>query len=147
MANLTFSTFDRLGKRTSMNFRAADAVTNLAVQDFVDDLDAIIRGSDVRGAKTIETVVDNGSAAPPADEEANRGNKWLFRFQDNVTGQIYTHEIGTADNTQLPSATSDFIDLTATVGLAIKTTAEVIYQSPDGNAGTLLSIQQVTRTD
>ena len=147
MATLNFSTYDRLAKQTSMSFGADDAIADADVQAVVDALDAILRGSAVRGVVTVSNVVDGGSAAPPADEEANRGNKWMLRIQDSVTSKIYTHEIGTADNTQLPSSTSDFLDLTAGTGLALKTAVEDAYQSPVGNTGILLSVQQVTRSE
>lgn len=147
MAKMSFSTIDRLAKPTSTTFNADNAVTGPQVQALADALDAIILGAPLRAVSTVETIVDQGSAAPPASNLANRGDKWLLRIQDDVTGQIYTHEIGTADYSQLASPTSDFVDLTVGTGLAVKTALEAAYESPDGNAGTLLSIQQVTRTD
>jgi hypothetical protein len=147
MANFKLSTIDRLGKPTSTSMGVADAVTNPQIQAIVDAWDDLLLGAAARGAFSIETVVDQGSAVPPADQGSNRGEKWLYRVQDDVTGQIYTHEIGTADPAQLPSPTSDFVDLTAGNGLALKTAIEAVYESPDGNAGTLLSVQHVTRTD
>lgn len=147
MAKITFSTLDRLGKPSSTEFNADNAVTGPQVQAVADALDALILGSPVKAVSAVVTVVDQGSAAPPASNLANRGDKWLMRIQDSTTGQIYTHEIGTADYSQLASPTSDFVDITAGNGLAFKTAIEAAYESPDGNAGVLLSIQQVTRTD
>lgn len=143
MATLTFSTIDRLNKDTSMSIAAADAVGNTAVQDIADALQAIILGAPIRAVKSVPTIVDAGSAIPPADENANRKNMWQFRFQDSVNGRIFTHTLGTADNTALPSPTTDFLDLSAGLGLAVKTALDAAYRSPYGNAGVLLSVQQV----
>lgn len=147
MASFTMSTVDRLSLPTStrINVLDAEAVANLQALDAA--VDAIILGSAIRGVRTIDFVADGGSALPPANDNANRGNKWLFRSQDTVTAEIFTNELGTADNTQLPSSTSDFLDLTTGVGLALKTAWDAVYITKNGNAGILLSVQQVTRSD
>jgi hypothetical protein len=129
-----------------MSFDVADAALNADIVDFATALQAVILGSTLKATKSVHTIAQQGSAAPPANVNANRQNKWLFRVQDNTTGQIYTHEIGTADNADLPSPTTDFLDLSAGVGLALKTEWDALYQSPDGNAGTLLSVQQINRS-
>lgn len=146
-AKVRFSTFDRLGKPSSMTLGAADAVTDAAIQALVDALDAVLLGSAVRGAKTTSAIIDTGSAVPPVDVNADRDRKWLLRIQDSTTAVIYTHEIGTNDSTQLPSASTDFLNLAAGTGLALKTAVDAMYRSPDGNTGVLLSVQQVSRTE
>lgn len=144
-ALLNYLTYDRLNKPTSMSIDAADAVLDADVQALANAIDAVIRGTALRATKSVVTVIDAGTAGPSSDNEANRGSKWLFRIQDATTGTIYTHEIGTADGGALPSANDDFLDLTAVPGSTLKTALEAVYQSPDGNAGTLLSVQQVNR--
>jgi len=144
---ISMSTIDRLGLPTSTRMGAITAVTDPQIQALVDAWDAVILGASIRGVKSEDTVVDVGSAVPPADELANRGDKWLARAQDSVKGNIFTHELGTADFSQLPSPTSDFLDLTAGVGLALKTAFDAAYESPLENTGVLLSVQQVTRSD
>ena len=146
MAIAKFSSIDRLGLATSMSIGCIDSATNSSIQSVADALDAIILGANIRATKTVATVVDIGSATPPADLNANRDHKWLLRFQDGLNGNIYTHEIGTADPAQLPAPTSDFVSLTAGNGLALKTAIDSLYRSPDNNAGTLLSVQDVSRT-
>lgn len=146
MATLSFSTYDRLGKPTSMSIGADDAVSGANVQALADAIDAVIRGSAVKAVVSVDTIVDAGNATPPNDQEANRGSKWLYRVQVAAEGgKIYTHEIGTADGSQLATASDDFLDLTAGVGLALKSAFEAVYESPNGNAGVLLSVQQVNR--
>lgn len=145
MADFTVSTIDRQSLRTSMRIGILDASTTPQLQAVVDAIDGVIRGADASGTKTVPTEVDAGSAVPPADEEANRGNKWLLRFQDSTNGKIFTHEIGTADNSLLATPSDDYLDLTAGAGLALKTALDAVYQSPYSNAGVLISVQQVNR--
>lgn len=150
MATMTFLSYDRENKRTSMSMNADDAILDATVQAVVDALDAVILGTAVRGSVTTTNLVDAGAAGPSAEAFANRGNKWLFRIQASAgadAGTIYQHELGTADNDQLPSATTDFLDLTAGVGLALKTAIDAAWESPIGSAGVLLSVQQVNRAE
>jgi len=133
-----------------MEVPAADAVGDVAVQALADAVDAIIRGTDVSAVVTVPNVVDVGLPGPATDIDADRGNKWLLRTSvpaDNgAQGAIYKNEIGTADNGALPAASNDFLDLSAGVGLALKTAWDAVYVSKQGNAGTLLSVQQVNRS-
>lgn len=147
MPSLTISTIDRQSKPTSMSMDVVSGATGAQEQAVNDAIDAVILGSAAKCVETTATVVDAGSQTPPNDVNANRGNKWLLRMQDSTSGTIYNHEIGTADSAQLPSATVDYLDLTAGVGLALKTAVDAVYQSPLGNAGVLLSVQQVNRKD
>lgn len=147
MATAKFSSKDRLNKPTSMSIGVDDAVLDANVQAFTDALDAIILGADVRAVVSVPNVVDVGSNVPPNNKDADRERKWLFGFVDSVTQQPYSHEIGCADNAQLPSATTDNLDLSAGTGLAMKTAADAIYRSPAGNAGVLAYIKQVGRNE
>lgn len=147
MPSFSVRTIDRQSKATSMNLGVDAGATNPELQAIVDAVDAIILGAAASGTKNVPEVIDGGSAAPPANKAANRKNKWLLRIQDGTNFKVFTHEIGTADDAQLPSATDDFLDLTAGVGLALKTAIEAAYESPYGNAGVLLSVQQVNRGD
>ena len=145
--SISLSTIDRLSLPTSTRMGAIAAVTDPQIQTLTDAWDAVILGASIKAVKTEDDIIDGGSQVPPADELANRGQKWLARVQDSTTSKIYNHELGTADFSQLPSATSDYLDLTAGVGLALKNAFDAAYESPEGNTGVLLSVQQVTRTD
>jgi len=147
MSTVNFSTIDRQSKPTSMAVPADDAVLDATVQALADALDAVILGAASKATVTVPNIVDAGTLVLPADENANRGNKWLFRTQVAAENKVFTNEYGTADNAQLPSPTDDFLDLTAGTGLALKTAWDALYESPAGNAGVLLSVQQVSRTD
>ncbi len=144
---VSMSTIDRLSLPTSTRMGAITASTDPQIQALVDAWDAVIIGASIKGVKSEDSIIDGGSQVPPADNLANRGDKWLARAQDSTTSKIYTHELGTADYSQLPTPTSDNLDLTAGVGLALKSAFDAIYESPEGNTGVLLSVQQVTRTD
>ena len=152
MSKVTIQTYDRSlpVKETSMTFPAPDAVTGPEVQAVVDAIDAIILGTAASGTINVPTVVDAGTPGPASSQLADRGNKWMLRtsvaLDKGGAGMIYKNEIGTADNTQLPSSSNDFLDLTAGVGLALKTAWEAAYESPDANPGILLSCQQVNRS-
>jgi len=145
MPDFTISTLDRQSKRTSMSIGVDAGATDPELQAIVDAVDAIVLGSAASGTKTVATVIDAGSAVPPVDNDAIATRKWLLRIQDTVNSKIFTHEIGTADGAQLPSSTDDFLDLSAGTGLALKTAIEAAYVSPYGNAGVLVSVQEVTR--
>lgn len=147
MSKVTLSTYDRLGKQTSMTMAAPDGDITVNVEALVAAVQAVILGSDIKAVQAVETEIEAGSAVAPTDDLANRGMKWLLRFQDSTTGRLYNHEIGTADFTALPTPNTDYLDLSAGVGLALKTAIEAVWRSPGGNAGVLLSVQQVTRTE
>jgi len=146
MARLTLTTVDRMSKSSSMTFGVIAGDIGANVASLVTALEAIILGSAVRAVQTTDTVIDAGSQSPPNDANADRYNKWLFRVQDGTTGVIYNHEIGTADNSVLPAANTDYIDLSTGAGATLKSAFEQVWRSPVGNTGTLLSVQQVNRT-
>jgi len=146
MAKLTIKTIDRLSLPSSMSIGVPDAVTNAQVTAITTAMDSLVRGAACGGTVTVSTDEVAQSLTAPNDVEANRSSKWLFRFQDSVTGIVYPHEMGVADYTNLASATSDYVDLTSGAGLAMKTALDAVYRSKAGNSGVLLSIQQVGRT-
>lgn len=83
---------------------------------------------------------------PAASNLAQRENKWLMRYHDGTTYQKFQLSIGTADLTLLPN-NSEFLDLTAGDGLALKTAFEAVVVSPaDSTHAVILdSVQFVGR--
>lgn len=81
----------------------------------------------------------------PTDVNAQRERKWLLRYRDNVTEQIYSSEIGTADLTDNLVPNSDMALLTSTDWAAFKTAFEAVVLSPDGNPVTLYQAFHVGR--
>lgn len=147
MARVNFSTYDRLNKQTSMSVPVNDAIGDVAVQALADALDAIILGVAIKATVTVPNVVDAGALGPSTDQDADRSRKWLFRTFVAAENKTYNNEIGTADNAILPGSGSDFVDLTAGLGLAVKTAWDAEYETPNGNSGVLASIQQVSREE
>ncbi len=144
MTVLTISMIDEQANPTSTRLRVADAITDPQAQAIADAIDALSLGSDARAVVTVPNVVDAGSAVIPTDPMSRVGNKWLYRIQDDTTGNIYVNEIGCADNDALPTG-NDFLDLSAGLGQALATAIDAAWESPLGNSGSLLSVQQVNR--
>ncbi len=144
MTVLTVSMIDEQANPTSTRLRVADAITDPQAQAIADAIAALSLGSDPRAVVTVPNIVDAGSAVIPTDPMSRVGNKWLYRLQDDTTGNIYTNEIGCADNDALPTG-NDFLDLSAGLGQALATAIDAAWESPAGNSGSLLSVQQVNR--
>jgi len=146
MFKANFQTYDRNNKPTSMSWGVGDTPNLTNVGDLGPLLDALVTGSTV-GIDVVEsTSVVAAGVGPSADANAQRQNKWIFRFQVDAgatlePGKIYHHFFGTADNSVLPSSSSDFVDLTAGVGLAFKAKADLVWKSPLNEAGALVSVQ------
>lgn len=83
---------------------------------------------------------------PAADPLAQRENKWLMRYHDATTYQKFQVSVGTADLTK-KMANSEFIDLTAGDGLALKTAFEAVVVSPADSSHSVVldSVQFVGR--
>lgn len=146
---VTFSGVDRESKSTSTTLELADATLDADIIAIASDIDAITLASGYKAVKTVSTELVAGDNTPPASGYANRGMKYLLRFQTtngNGDSVVVTNEIGIADYTVLPVG-SDYLDLTAGAGLALKTDLDAAYVGPYGTGGTLLSVQQVTRSD
>lgn len=95
-----------------------------------------------------ETVYSRNilSIDPASSQLAQRENKWLCRAHDATTNQKFSVSIGTADLTTLPN-NEEFLDLTASVGLALKDAWEDVVVSTfnSSNASILDSVQFVGR--
>lgn len=76
---------------------------------------------------------------------AQRENKWLIRYVDDVTGDAYHVELGTADLTLLDPDNRGYMKIDTDEGLAFKSAFDGYALSPDGNAVTMLSAQFVGR--
>jgi hypothetical protein len=114
-----------------------------ALSDWADlraAIDAVIIGQQASDQWGDSTVI---SSAIPASPLAQRGVKWSVLLVDNVTGIKSTRRIPTADLTLLPTVggkRSEDLDLTAGVGLALKTAIEAFARSNVGNAVTCLRV-------
>lgn len=85
----------------------------------------------------------------PADGE--RESKWLVRYEDNVTKDVFNFEIPCAERTLLPMlVNSDFVDMAQdtthpALTALVNAVENPLVLSPRGNAITVLSIEKVGR--
>lgn len=144
-AEWSFQDYSREKSRVRFQFADLTAGNFVATQALMDDVRDAILGVQVENAlQTYEIVaqVVFNSRAPASSPAAQRENKWLCTIADTVTNKLYHHEIPLADLT-LCTANSDFMDLSAGDGLALKTAIEAGVKSPAGNAVSLISVQFV----
>ncbi len=125
---------------TSGNFTAQATLHS----DLINALEGITIGNPAKSQ-----IVSNReiiSAAPASDPLAQRENKWLLRYHGATLAQKFQVSIGTADLTQL-TGNSEFLDLSAGTGLALKTAFEAVVRSPNdaSEAVVLDSVQFVGR--
>lgn len=118
--------------------------TNTLITNLQSAINGIILGTDTK----IETVSHRqlNTPGPASDPLCQRENKYLIRYHDSTTGQKFRVSIPTADLSKLMT-NSEFVDVTATEGLAVKTAFEALVVSPNNssNTVTLDSIQFVGR--
>ncbi len=95
-----------------------------------------------------ETVLSRAIVAVTASNDplAQRENKYLIRFHGTILGQKFQASMPTAD-LSLHMANSEFVDLTAGPGLALKTAFEACVVSPNDAAEAVIvdSVQFVGR--
>lgn len=124
---------------------AANYVAKAALIDaLVAAVAPLILGNVNKNTTTIlESLV---SLAPAATQLAQRENKLLLRYRDGATNQKFSVSIGTFDLSELPLH-SEFLDLTAGNGAALKAAFEAIVVNPQvaANPVTLSSAQFVGR--
>ena len=80
-----------------------------------------------------------------ADPLAQRENKWLVRYVDQVTGVEYHVELGTADLTVLDPNNRGYMLISSGAGLAFKDAFDAYVISPAGNDVVMQSAQFVGR--
>jgi hypothetical protein len=95
------------------------------------------------------------SSVPPTNKAAQREIKWLITYVDNTATigvgvpnpgyqKKFSVEAGTAD-TSLVVNNTDYMDLTASEGLALKTAFDALVKSPYGGAADVISVKLVGR--
>jgi hypothetical protein len=134
--------------------RTKIAVTTLTAANYVAQkilIDAMITaiGDLVLGLHTEDTVIidrEQLASGFASSNLAQRENKWLVRYHDGTNSKKYRVEIPTA-KLSLLAANSEFLDLTAGVGLAFKSAFEAIAKSPYDATHTVVvdSVQFVGR--
>lgn len=141
------------GEPESASFRYAVADLtpgNVAAQEALiitlsSAIEAVVIG--VLAKRNIDYLDQTISVARAGSTSAQRENKWLCRYHDASNNAKFRISIPTADLTLLPDG-SEFLDLTADPGLALKTAWEAVVKSPSDptHATVLDSMQFVGRT-
>ena len=145
MAQFRIPFIDASNERSSFAVNVADGQDPLV--DLIDLYNAFvplwIDGE--QQAQYITTSPGQGTdAGKPANKLAQRENKFLFSYRDNVTGTLYSVEMPCADLTET-SADASTIDLLSGVGLTLAAEWALKVLSPVGNATTLELVKFVGR--
>jgi len=120
------------------------AANLVATQTLLTDLAVAINGVSLGVVRHTTTLLEEtvGSGNPAATTAAQRENKYLLRMRDVTTHQKFRVSIPVADLAQLPN-NSEFLDLTAGAGLALKDAVEAVVRSPyDGSHAVSLDSAQ-----
>jgi len=118
------------------NFSAANYdAQNTLMDALITAVGNVTRGNQVHTTRMYSDS-DGPASGPPADVEAQREQKWLVTYHGDGSLKKFRAEIPTADVQVKPSGT-EFMDLTAGVGLALVTAFEAYVRSPDDPAETV----------
>lgn len=130
---------------STLSVRVVAAITDLQITDLFNAITGVSLDGDQQSRLQVSTDKDGANTGPAANKAAQRENKYLVSFIEDVAGgKRGTFEIPCAD-TALLVANTDKIDLSAGAGLALKTQAESYILSTDGNAILVTSVQFVGR--
>jgi hypothetical protein len=144
---ISYSFQDYSREKSSVQFDVATltagniAGTVVAMDNLLAAIVAV-QVEDCSQSKKLVAVDTPISKAPATDKAAQRETKWMVTLEDDTLHTLSRHEIPIAD-TQWVTANSDFMDLSAGVGQALKTAIEAIVNSPAGNSVSVASVQLV----
>jgi len=126
---------------TAANFAAQKTL----IDSLVGSLQAITLATKIKDSRT--AVETKFTETRPTSPYAQRENKWLLRFTDNVNPTGNGSKEVPAPDLDLLNAEGTYLDLTSTEGAAFKTDFEAFQRSRLGNAVTLVSAQYVGRNN
>lgn len=121
-----------------------DAISNANITAIFDAIVGVTLGNAQKSILSTAVDKDAGTAGVPANAFAQREIKWLVRFTDLVTLKKGSREIPCA-NLALVVQGTDFMDLSAGAGLALKTALDAHMRSTDGNAVSVDSVEHIGR--
>jgi len=145
MADLSIQVWDNTNGESPavMHVPVNDAITVPNAQTLIASINALSNGGFGRQEVKVRTLVAAGTTNRPAAETDQKEIRYRVGFQDNSTLKLYSFTIPVAD-LSLMGANSEFVDLTAGPGLALKTDFELFGVSELGNPVTLYEIRFVT---
>lgn len=145
MANVGVQVWDQTNGESAaqMNMPVADGISIANAQALIGAVNAASIGTFGRQDIVTRELVAAGTAVRPTDPAAQKENRFKVTYQDTSTLKYYSFTIPCADLSLLPAG-SEFLDLTAGVGLGIVTNYETYGESELGNPVAVISIQFVT---
>lgn len=135
---LSHTILDYSAEAGSSSINVADAidVTSAPVVTFRSDFLGFLSSGVVvsASATTSERLANSAIGA------GNREDRYLVRYQDNVTLKIYNFQVPSRDNTLTQVAGTDRLDASQPGYADAKTALEAVAVSPDGNPITLIDV-------
>lgn len=122
-----------------MTVPVVDGISVVNAQTLIASINALSIGNFGQQVIKTEELVAAGTAEHPATPLAQKEIRYRVKFQDTETLKFYSYTVPCADLTLLPAG-SEYIDLTAGVGLALKTDFELYGRSELGNTVVLIEI-------
>lgn len=144
---LTYKDYNRETSRTEWQIVGITAANLAATQALLATLLTAVQGVSIGELQTERVVATEtfASRAPASSNLSQRENKWLVSIEDQVTHRLAKNEIPCADLSLLAS-NSEFLDLSAGAGLALKQAIEAVVKFPGTqNAVSVVSVQFVGR--
>lgn len=145
MAKLRIPVLDFSQEKSTINWNIDNAATDPQITALYNAIAGITLGSLNDAVFVTETTKDNGVAVPPANAFAQRENKWLISYLDNITNTVYKLEVPTADLGELVLNTDLLNVSAASAGEAFVNAFQAIVNSPVGNPVTFISGKFVGR--
>jgi len=138
---------DQSGEKSTTGFQITAPVDLTAWPDTdYAALEAAIAGVTnglLTARRSGETMNVSNAKVGPAG--ANREDKILITMQDDTTLVPYSFTLPCRDNTLNPVSGTDYYNLSVTPWSTLKSAVELVWRSPDGNAGTMESAKLVGR--
>lgn len=145
MADLSIQVYDNTAGESPavMHVPVVTGITVVNAQTLIASINAMSNGGFGRQEIVTRELVAAGTTNRPSAETDQKEIRFRCSYIDNVTLKPYSFTIPVADLTLL-SDNSEFVDMAAGPGLALKTDFELYGRSELGNAVTLSEIRFVT---
>lgn len=144
---LVANTKDRSGERTALraNRAASDSMAAGLPAVLTDFLTAFAAFTELAAGNLTTATSNQLRKVNPGLRYGvgHREVKWELFFTDNVNGNAYSATVPLAISLDSISEGTDYLPNSDWAGTPIETSAEALFRSPDGNAGTLTAIKLV----
>jgi hypothetical protein len=141
VAQIKFRVKDYSDEISSVNWTVTAGIATPDANTLRTAIAGVIRGTMDSFDVTEITNVDPGSKARPASPEAQREDKWVITYLDNVLQKEFRLSLPTADRSLLAGGSEQLPPGTELTNLETAFNAYVL--SPYGNPVTLQSVEYV----